>query len=347
MFPTRIALFVAVAFTTTVLSAQTATPPPTPAPAESTLEAPPHPGPKSLSKQTSTYEDWTTISLAKSGLNLASTGSLVLSKADVQGCTRELRRLTWRVNDPIDLYVIRPRNEQKLPVVLFLYNYTIDTTTIFQQELWCDIATHNGFAIAGFASALSLQRIRPPRPMREWFVSDLQEALATSTHDVQMVLNYMATRADLDADHVAMVGHGSGGAVAILAAAADPRIRVLDLIDPWGDWPDWLQGSKQIPETERPDYLKPEFLERVSTLDPVTYLPQLKDRAIRIQQVHADAITPAVARDKIAKAAPSAGQVMRYPDYATEIKTLGTEGMAKWLGEQLNSSGTAGATGAH
>jgi len=329
MFRTRIAFFVGVAFTATILTAQTA------APAKQPAQA----GSLSLSKQTPTYEDWTTIYIAKSGLRLTDTGSVPLSKVEVQGCTRELQRLTWRMNDPVDLYVIRPRGQQKLPVVLFLYDYTVDAAATFQQDRWCDVATRNGFAVAGFPSALSLQRMRPPRPLKEWFVSEFQEALATSTHDVQMVLNYMDKRGDLDLEHVGVVGQGSGGAVAILAAAADPRIRALDLMDPWGDWPDWLKSSKQIPKEERAAYLKPEFLERVSGLDPITYLPQLKGRAIRIQQVLADTITPNAAKEKIAKVAPAPGEVMRYPDIAAEAKALGANGILKWLGEQLDSRG--------
>ncbi|MBB5066080.1 S9 family peptidase [Granulicella mallensis] len=347
MFRTRIALFVGVTFAATILTAQTAAPPQQPALATPFLESPTQTAPQSLSKQTSTYEDWTTIDLAKSGLPLDSTGSVPLSKADVQGCTRELHRLTWRLNDPVDLYVIRPRGQQKMPVVLFLYDYTVEAAATFPQDRWCDVATRNGFAVAGFASALSLERIRPPRPLREWFVSELQEALATSTHDVQMVLNYMETRGDLDVQHVGLVGQGSGGATAILAAAADPRIRALDLMDPWGDWPDWLKGSKQIPENERADYLKPEFLQRVSGLDPVVYLPQLKGKAIRIQQVLSDPVTPDAAKDKIAKAAPAPDEVMHYPDIAAEAKALGSNGIVKWMGAQLGSGNTVEAESAH
>jgi hypothetical protein len=347
MFSTRIALFGWVTFAATILTAQTATPSQQPALATPFLESPAQEPPQSHSKQTPTYEDWTTIDLSKSALPLDATGSIPLSKVDVQGCTRELHRMTWRMNDPVDLYVIRPKGQQKLPVVLFLYDYTVDTTATFSQDRWCDIATHNGFAVAGFAPALSLQRIRPPRPLKEWFVSELQEALATSTHDVQMTLNYLKTRGDLDMEHVGVLGQGSGGAVAILAAAADPRIRALDLMDPWGDWPDWLKGSKQIPEKEREAYLKPEFLQRVSGLDPVVYLSQLKGRAIRIQQVLTDPVTPDAAKDKIAKAVRAPGEVTRYPDTATEAKALGSNGIVKWMGEQLGSGNTVEAKSSH
>jgi len=317
-----------------LLPAQTGSPA-----AQSSQAAPETQPPVTLSTKTPGNEDWTTIHLAKSGLPLDATGGFLINKVELQGCTRELLRLKWRPNDPIDLYVIRPHRSEKLPVVLFMYNYTFDTD-VFREERWCERATQNGFAVAGFVSALSGQRFHAPRPMKEWFVSELQEALATSTHDVQMVLNYLETRGDLDMHHVGMFGQGSGGAIAILAAAADARISVLDLMDPWGDWPDWLKDSKQIPEEERAAYLKPEFLQKVSSLDPVTYLPQLKERAIHIQQVTADPVTPTAARDKIANAAPRADEVTRYPDMTAAAKALGTNGIVGWLGEQLNPQGS-------
>src|ERR1700761_2252971 len=96
MFSTRIALFVGVTFAATILTAQTTTPPQQPAPATPFLESPVQEAPQSHSKQTPTYEDWTTIDLAKSALPLDATGSIPLSTVDVQGCTRELHRMPWR-----------------------------------------------------------------------------------------------------------------------------------------------------------------------------------------------------------------------------------------------------------
>jgi cephalosporin-C deacetylase-like acetyl esterase len=331
------AIFLSIALTATASYAQTenAFPPPT-------SEAGPQPKSSApaienvSSEESEPEEDWSTIYLSKSGLPLKDIGGIVLSKAELQGCTRELVRLQWRQLDPIDLYVIRPKGTTKPPVVLFLHNYT-STTDIFRKDRWCETAKQNGFAIAGFGSALSWQRFHTPRTMGEWFVSELQEVLASTTHDVQMILNYLESRGDLDMQHVGMFGQGSGGAIAILAAAADSRIRVLDLMDPWGDWPDWLKESKQIPEEERATYLKPEFLQKISGLDPISYLPRLEGRAIRIHQVLADPITPDSAKNKIINAAPSTDVVQRYPDLSAEVKALGNDGIVAWLREQLRS----------
>ena len=62
--------------------------------------------------------------------------------------------------------------------------------------------------------ALTGQRYHD-RPMKEWFVSELRESLATSAHDVQMVLNYLASRGDVDMNRVGMFGDGSGASIAI------------------------------------------------------------------------------------------------------------------------------------
>lgn len=300
--------------------------------------------PPSITISREHVEDWTALALAKSKLPLDPPAAVLLSKSEMKGgCTRELLRLQWRPNDPIDLYLIRPAGAQKMPVVLFLYNYTADDS-VFREDRWCSRVTQNGFAIAGFSTALSWPRIRPPRPMKEWFVSELQEALATSTHDAQMMMNYLETRGDLDLHRVGIFGQGSGGAVAILAAAADPRITALDLMDPWGDWPDWLRASLQIPEAERASYLRPDFLNRVSALDPVDYLPQLKGRAMHIQQVLSDPVTPTDAKNRIAAAVPEASAVVRYPNPAEEAEALGSNGILGWLGSELRTGSQNSAT---
>ncbi|MCU1321303.1 MAG: hypothetical protein JWM43_952 [Acidobacteriaceae bacterium] len=280
-------------------------------------------------------EDWTTISISKSDVPASAMDGVVMTEGDLpSGCTRELLRFQWRPGDPIDLYVIRPLGNKRPPVGVFLLNYNFDTR-IFENDYWCAQSKQNGLAIVAFGSALSWQRFHAPRPMKQWFVSELQEALSTSTHDVQIVLNYLETRKDLDMNHVGIYGQGSGGAIAILAAAADSRITALDITDPWGDWPDWLKGSKQIPEDERATYLKPEFLQKVANLDPVTYLPQLKVKSLRIQQVTSDLVTPPAAKDKIAGAAPKADEVVHYPDNEAQHKAVFLGGVTEWLALQL------------
>jgi cephalosporin-C deacetylase-like acetyl esterase len=194
--------------------------------------------------------------------------------------------------------------------------------------------TKDGFAAVGFVSALTGHRYQN-RPMKQWFVSELPEALGSSVHDVQMILNYLSTRNDLDISKVGMFGEGSGGTIAILAATADPRIKTLDLLDPWGDWPDWMAKSDLIPDEERPDYLKPEFLRRAAALDPTQWLAHLTSQHIRIQQVMDDSVTPRAAQERIESAAPRTAQIVRYDNTRDFFSAVSGGRIFQWVKEQL------------
>ncbi len=282
-----------------------------------------------------TTEHWGILPLA--GNHLHALPPLAGEKDMLSSFTRELIQVQWRPNDPIDLYVIRPKGIVKPPVVLFLYGYPTDSDK-FRNDAFCQNVVKHGFAAVGFVSALTGQRYHD-RPMKEWFVSELQESLATSVHDVQMVLNYLATRGDLDMNRVGIFGQGSGGTIAILAAEVDPRIKSVDVMDPWGDWPDWLVKSPQIPEAERANYLKPEFLAKVASLDPMHSLQQLKGRPFRLQENLFNLAIPETVRKQIETAASGTAQIVEYHDtkeYGEKVSANGK--MLEWMQSQLQDA---------
>jgi hypothetical protein len=141
--------------------------------------------------------------------------------------------------------------------------------------------------------------------MREWFLSELQESLGKSAHDVQMVLTYLNARGDLDMSRVGMFAQGSGASIGILASAVDPRIGVLDVLDPWGDWPTWMATSPFVPEDERANYVKPEFLQKAAAVEPVEWLPRIQARKFRFQDAVFEAKTPKAAKEKLRAAVPA------------------------------------------
>jgi hypothetical protein len=246
-------------------------------------------------------EDWTSPALRKS--NLRPVPPLSSGAGDYANYTVEIIRVQWRWGDPIDVYVMKPKGVKKPPVVLYLYGHTADNDR-FRNESFQRAVTRDGLAAVGFVSALTGQRYHD-RPLRQWFVSELPECLAVSAHDIQMVLDYLAARGDLDMDRVGMFAQDSGASIAILASAADPRIKVLDAVDPWGDWPDWLAASPAVPESERAAYLKPEFLKKVAPLDPVEWLPRIHAKRFRLQDASFTATTPKTAKEKLRAAVPT------------------------------------------
>lgn len=255
-------------------------------------------------------EDFSCLSLT--GSDLHAEPPLLGGKTTTPDYIWEFLRIQWRPNDPVDIYVVRPVGVKNPPVVLYLYSDPTDVDR-FKNGGWSKRVTRNGVAAVGFVSAFTGYRAQY-HPLNQTFISQLQESLATSVHDVQMVLNYLETRHDLDMTRVGMFGEGSGGAIAILAAKADPRIKALDLLAPWGDWPDWLAKSSQVPDKERAKYLKPDFLERLGPLEPVRYLPDLKSRRIRMQFEDNDTTEPKQVVSKLEfSAPPTATTVVHYP----------------------------------
>jgi pimeloyl-ACP methyl ester carboxylesterase len=276
-------------------------------------------------------EDWTKLPVDRSTLKPTVPG-VEMGKSDFPTYTREWIRLQWRPGDPIDLYLSIPHGVVNPPVVIYLYSYPSGTDR-FKNDGWCRRATSQGMAAAGFAANLNGDRFQY-RPMSEWFVSQLQEALGSTAHDVQLVIDYLSSRGDLSTTKVGMFGQGAGGSIAMLAAIADPRIRAVDLLNPWGDWPDWLKSSPVVPEKERYLYLKPEFLAKVSALDPINRLADLKDRTLRVQQVMDDPETPETAKEKIAAATPS-GHLVQFKNTDAHKESWKANGLTGWLAQQL------------
>jgi hypothetical protein len=278
-------------------------------------------------------EHWSILPLA--GNHLHASPPLPGEQATYPTYTRELIQVKWRTQDPIDLYVIRPVNVARPPVVLFLYGYPSDTDR-FRSDAYCQALVKHGFAAVGFVSALTGQRYHD-RPMKEWFVSELPESLGASVHDVQMILDYLTERKDLDMNHVGMYGQGSGGTIAILSAAVDPRIQAIDVLDPWGDWPDWMASSVQIPGQERARFLTPDFLKSVAPFDPVSFLPQLNARPLRLQQTQFSLVTPQKARAQIRASAPATATKIEYKTVAEYKDAGGADGrIFDWLQHELD-----------
>lgn len=247
--------------------------------------------------------------------------------------TVELLQVQWRWGDPLDLYVLKPKGVKNPPVILYLYGYPSDTDS-FKNEAWQRAVTKDGFAAVGFVSALTGHRYHD-RPMKEWFVSELQECLAVSAHDVQMVLNYLGTRGDLDMHRIGMFGEGSGATIAVLASAADSRIQVLDAVNPWGDWQEWMAKSPIVPENERPAYMKPEYLKKAAMLDPVEWLPRVQAKNFRLQDAVFDGSTPPAAKEKLRASVPLYTTVVLYKTPAEFNAIVNRNKVMEWMHREL------------
>jgi len=249
----------------------------------------------------------------------------------------------WRELDPIELWVIRPPYlVVKPPVILYLYSSNANNAR-YKDDEFCRFVTRNGFAAVGLVSAVTGQRFHD-RAQRETFVSQLPEALATTSHDLQMVLNFLEKRDDLDMNRVGIWADGSGASIAILAAAVDQRIKALDLLDPWGDWPEWLAKTTLVEEDKRAYYLSPNFQHLLENLDPLKWFPKLKTAKVRLQYIKEGvAVTPAITREKMVAAAPATTEIVYYDNAQRFMSEVAAKGSGfDWIKQNLSLSTLSG-----
>jgi len=278
-------------------------------------------------------ENWASLSVK--GSELKPESPLVAQVDQEEKFTRTLVSLKWRPGDPIDVYVVVPKGVKKPAAVLYLYGYEEDTDR-FKDDRWCERVTSGGVAAVGFVSALTGHRFHD-RPMKQWFVSELQESLGSTVHDVKFILDYLDSRGDIDMNRIGMFGQGSGGAIAVLAAAADPRIKAIDLLEPWGDWPVWLAKSSVVQEDPNKDsYTTKDFLKKVAPLDPVKWLPKLKAVQIRMQQMADSDSNPTDCQDRLKAAAPKLAKVDRFDSAAQMTTVEGGGRLFDWIKDQMN-----------
>lgn len=255
---------------------------------------------------------------------------------------REFIRLEWRSGDPVEVYVIRPRNVARPPVAIYLYGYPVDEGR-FRNDEFCKLVTRNGVAAIGFVPAFVGQRYHNV-PARQWFVSELHDSIAKTVHDVQMIVNYAATRPDLDGNQVGIFGQGAGATIAGLAATVDPRIQAVDLLDPWGDWPEWMAHSGLIPADERAGFLKPEFLKPLAPLDPVQWLPSLANRPLKLDDALFETGTPLAAKQRMEAVLPATALLKRYSSKAEfEQDAISGGKLIDWLQGRLHSASPSSA----
>jgi hypothetical protein len=247
---------------------------------------------------------------------------------------RERWQMMWRPADPIDLYVCKPKETTgKLPVILYLYTSPSDTKR-FKSDDWCMTMTSDGFAAVGFLSAYTGDRLDMRSPSATFF-TDFRESLVSTVHDIQMILDYLATRDDLDMNRVGMYGQGSGGTIAILASSVDKRIRALDVLTPWGDWKNFFAGGSYPSAEKRAKFQSPEFLAQIAPFDPVTLLPRVKAKSLRIQDVRNSGRMPDASQVRLEAAAPRTAIITQYGDQASLAAHAPVGVLFGWLRTEL------------
>jgi len=100
-----------------------------------------------------------------------------------------------------------------------------------------------------------------------------------------------------------------------------------------------------VPEDERPEYVKPDFLKKAAMLDPLAWLPKIQAKKFRLDDQLFDTETPKSAKEKLRAAVFPGASVMFYKNM-DEFKAAFQDGKnLRWIQHELASLPEA-ATGA-
>jgi len=130
-------------------------------------------------------------------------------------------------------------------------------------------------------------------------------------------LDLLAARPEVDPARIAVVGHDFGGMYAILAAAADPRVRSLVVIAATPRWSDWFLPFWSIDE-DRIDYLRAtrslDPIEQMAAISPRQVLLQFGQRDFYVAPMSAFGLRRAAGGDAVELKMYDAEHNMRHPD---------------------------------
>jgi len=123
---------------------------------------------------------------------------------------------------------------------------------------------------------------------------------------LRVALTLLATRPEVNPEHLAVVGHDFGGMYQSIFFGADHHLDALVLMAPTARWADWFYRYWGISDPEA------DYLAAMAPLDPVTWLPEADGRPILLQFASNDQYVPPDVADEIAQAAGPTAEARTY-----------------------------------
>jgi hypothetical protein len=98
-----------------------------------------------------------------------------------------------------------------------------------------------------------------------------------------------------------------------------------------------MATSPFVPEDERAEYVKPEFLKKTAALEPVDWLPKIQARKFRLDHELFETNTPKAAKERLRAAVPTGASVVLYKNME-EFKAAFQDGKnLQWIQHELQS----------
>ena len=180
-------------------------------------------------------------------------------------------------------------SQEPAPCIIFLHG--IGQNKEFLDEI-AEPFTRAGFAMITFDQYMrGERRLDDPGPLDE--ILAFRQRGALTVIETRRVVDYLETRADIDAERIYLVGASYGAITGSTAVALEPRIQAVVLVYGGGNMPS-LMDSPMI--RDELGAWAP-FLIQIASwylapADPIQYVHRIAPRPILFQHGRADSVVP-------------------------------------------------------
>lgn len=226
-----------------------------------------------------------------------------------------------------EAYLIHAQGKGKSPGALFVHWYESESPYSnrkqFLQEA-TELARH------GLTSLL----VSTPWSVRDWYpkrdVTRDYENSVQEVKDLRRALDFLATQPDVDRRRIVLVGHDFGAMYGLLAASGDKRVSAVALQAFTSSFSDWfLYNQKQLSPAGRQA-----VIDRLAPLDPIRYLPGLKNTPVLLQFSNNDFYVPREKAEALYAAVAGPKQILWY-DAGHGLNDQASADRQRWLREKL------------
>ncbi|MGD9495791.1 MAG: alpha/beta hydrolase family protein [Armatimonadota bacterium] len=203
--------------------------------------------------------------------------------------------------------LMRPVAAERPPCVLFLHGLGGDKSN---AKLAAGLLAPHGIAVLAIDAALHGARAPAGVELTPELLLDGRPMVRTVI-DNRRAIDYIATRSDLDAQRVVLVGVSMGAILGSIVAAVDERVDAAALLVGGGGW-ERLLASSEHPLVQRLREAGGGSGAAMAHLDPVHFVGHISPRPLLMINGTQDAIIPRACADALHEAAGEAGQVIWY-----------------------------------
>ena len=193
--------------------------------------------------------------------------------------------------EPTEAYLVAPTSGVPGPGIIWFHWIEVGDPTSNRTE-FLDEAK----AMAGLGAVSLLVQGRFPWVEAPTSIAHDVPAVEAEVRMLRIALTLLATRPEVDPQHLAVVGHDFGGMYQSLFFGADLHLDALVVMAPTARWADWFYRYWDISDSEA------DYLAAMQGLDPVTWLPLADGRPVMLQFATNDQYVPQSVADEMTEA---------------------------------------------